>query len=207
MPTWTCFNWEAELLVLQRSQSFSPNTRNGIMGCRLTLPVFSKEGGNFTSKADHINPRDWCGNVSVANVNLHTCWLLEHRKAAELIPDMEAMLVALSGNEAIGMLSPLGKLLINQCNIRSDTEDTLANPPPAEQESSPIILTVSSPCTHEGNLEDALANEVPRNNVMSELIIASLKMSKGQGTLVLDGKWSQLIFDRPLEAGSAAPML
>jgi hypothetical protein len=40
---------------------------------RLALPIFSKETWEFTLKADHINPRDWQGDVSVSNVNLHTC--------------------------------------------------------------------------------------------------------------------------------------
>ncbi|KAH9072192.1 hypothetical protein EDB83DRAFT_2505473 [Lactarius deliciosus] len=44
--------------------------------CCLSLPVFSKETREFMSKANHINPRDWHSDVSVANVNLHTCWLL-----------------------------------------------------------------------------------------------------------------------------------
>jgi hypothetical protein len=30
---------------------------------RMWLPVFSKDTREFTSKADHINPRDWRGNV------------------------------------------------------------------------------------------------------------------------------------------------
>lgn len=51
-----------------------PEWDNGT--CWLALPVFSKETQDFTSKADHINPRDWCGDISVSNVNLHTCWLL-----------------------------------------------------------------------------------------------------------------------------------
>lgn len=41
--------------------------------CRLMLPVFSKDWGDFSSKADHINPRGWHGDVSVAKVNLHSC--------------------------------------------------------------------------------------------------------------------------------------
>ncbi|KAH9055082.1 hypothetical protein EDB83DRAFT_2521261 [Lactarius deliciosus] len=64
----------------------------------LSLPVFSKDTQEFTSKADHINPRDWRGNVSVANVNLHTCWLLGWKQAEELIPDTEDILDALSGS-------------------------------------------------------------------------------------------------------------
>ena len=91
---------------------------------RLTLPVFCKEGGDFTLKADHINPRDWCGDVSVGNVNLHTCWLIGRKKAVELIPDMEATLDALSGNHLIDMLSLLGKLLVSQRD-ESEAKDTL----------------------------------------------------------------------------------
>ncbi|KAH9010203.1 hypothetical protein EDB83DRAFT_2322515 [Lactarius deliciosus] len=64
----------------------------------LSLPIFSKDTQEFTSKADHINPRDWCGNVSVANVNLHTCWLLGWKQTEELIPDTEDILDALSGS-------------------------------------------------------------------------------------------------------------
>ncbi|KAI0282410.1 hypothetical protein BC826DRAFT_1093961 [Russula brevipes] len=73
---------------------------------RLTLPVFSNENKEFTSKADHISPQDWRGDVCVANVNLHSCWILGRKKAANLVPDMEA-----DGNERIDMLSPLGRLL------------------------------------------------------------------------------------------------
>ena len=150
--------------------------------CHLTLPVFSKEGGDFTSKADHINPRDWRGDVSVARVNLHSCWLLGHKKAAELIPDMESALGALSGSQYIDMLSPLGKLLVNQHN-ESDPKDTLspANPPPAEQGLQGSSSTLPSiPYTHEGDLEDALADEAPRNSVTSEIIIQGEKTSKAR---------------------------
>jgi len=147
----------------------------------LTLPVFSKEGGDFTSKADHISPRDWCGDVSVANVNLHTCWLLGHKKVARLISEMEAVLSALSGNNSIDMLSPLGKLLINQHN-EGDTEDALGldHPPPADQSSSSTPTPLSDPYIHEGDLEDTLADEVPRNKVTSEIIIQGQKTSKAK---------------------------
>lgn len=156
---------------------------------RLTLPVFSKEDGDFTSKADHITPRDWRGDVSVANVNLHTCWLLGRKKAAKIIPDMEATLAALSGDKNVDMLSPLGKLLVNQRDEQgeeSDIEDSLgtANPPLAEQELCPtmptMMPTASSSYTHEGDLEDALADEVPRNSVTSEIVIDGQKTSKAK---------------------------
>jgi hypothetical protein len=149
---------------------------------RLTLPVFSKEGGDFTSKADHINPQDWSGDISVTRVNLHSCWLLGRKKAAELIPNMESALGALSGSQYIDMLSPLGKLLVNQCN-ESDPEDTLspANPPPAEQWPQGSSSTLPSiPYAHEGDLEDALADEAPRNSVTSEIVIRGEKTSKAR---------------------------
>ncbi|KAF8274383.1 hypothetical protein EI94DRAFT_1768655 [Lactarius quietus] len=73
--------------------------------CHLSLPVFSKETLEFTSKADHISPKDWRSNLSVSNVNLHTCWLLGQKKAEELIPDAEAI---------------LRELMVNQHNDNSD---------------------------------------------------------------------------------------
>lgn len=150
--------------------------------CRLTLPVFSKEGGEFTSKADHISPRDWCGDISVVNVNLHTCWLLGCKKAAELIPDMEATLGALSGDDFTDMLLPLGKLLVNQRD-KGDTEDALGldHPLPADQSSSSMPRTPPLvPYTHEGDLEDTLANEALRNSVTSEIFIQGQKTSKAK---------------------------
>jgi hypothetical protein len=146
---------------------------------RLMLPVFSKAEGNFTSKADHINPRDWRGDVSVANVNLHSCWLIGRKRASELIPDMESVLDALSGND---MLSPLGKLLVNQ---RDDDDDSLdpGNPLPAEQRrhhGTTSIPSPSLPYTHDGDFEDALADEAPRDNVTSEIVIQGQRTSKAK---------------------------
>ena len=146
---------------------------------RLTLPVFSKEGGDFTSKADHINPRDWRGDVFVGKVNLHTCWLVGRKKAAELIPDMEVTLDALSGNQSIDMLSPLGKLLVHQRD-ENEAEDTLApeHPLPAAQGSTSAPPFV--PYAHKGDLEDALADEAPRNEVSSEIVIEGQTTSKAK---------------------------
>ena len=144
---------------------------------RLTLPVFSNDG-DFTSKADHINPRDWRGDVSVARVNLHSCWLLGRKKAGKLIPEMEASLGALSGNDCVDMLSPLGKLLVNQCDEACDEdEDTIVNPQ-LEQSSSSTPLPASY--IHEGDLEDVLADDAPRNHVTSEITIQGQKTSKAK---------------------------
>jgi hypothetical protein len=54
----------------------------------------------------------------------------------------------------------------------------LADPPPAEQDSSSTPPSV--PYAHEGDLEDALADEAPRNRVTSEIVIQGQKTSKAK---------------------------
>ncbi|KAH9011145.1 hypothetical protein EDB85DRAFT_1901324 [Lactarius pseudohatsudake] len=153
--------------------------------CRLSLPVFSKETHDFTSKADHINPRDWRGDVSVSNVNLHTCWLLGRKQATDLIPDMEAMFSALSASHpSIDMLSPLGNLLVNRRNetedrCEDDALDGVSNQDSSE-EGHPSQTRPSIPYTHKGDLEDAIADEVPRNKGTSEITIKGEKTTKAK---------------------------
>jgi hypothetical protein len=152
---------------------------------RMSLAVFSKETREFTSKADHINPRDWRGNVSVASVNLHTCWLLGRKRAEDLIPDAGTILGALSrsrSSASIDMLSPFGDLLVNQ---RDETEDA------CEEDNAPEVSSPnlhdeghprpqSVPYTHEGDIEDAIADEAPRNNGTSEILIQGQKTTKAK---------------------------
>ncbi|KAH9036309.1 hypothetical protein EDB85DRAFT_2209149 [Lactarius pseudohatsudake] len=141
---------------------------------RLSLPVFSKDTREFTSKADHINPRDWRGNVSVVNVNLHTCWLLGRKQAEILIPDAEAILGMLSCSiPPIDMLSPFGELMVNQRDeikeVSEELEEDARGPSPQ-----------SVPYTHEGDIEDAIADEAPRNNGSSEILIQGQKTTKAK---------------------------
>ena len=150
---------------------------------RLSLPVMSWEMGEITSKADHISPKDWRGDVAVTNVNLHTCWLLERRRAVELIPEAEPLLNELAASEVDGrrvdMLSPFGQLLVNQHDeVQEDNCSDLSNqyPPPDHGHPKPP----STPYTHEGDLEDAIADEMPRNRVSSEVIIQGQKTSKAK---------------------------
>ena len=148
--------------------------------CHLTLPVFSKVEENFTSKANHINPRDWRGDVSVAKVNLHLCWLIGCKRASELIPDMESILDALSGNKSIDMLSPLGRLLVHQHDKNGeDNSLDLGNLPPAEQPRNSTTPTPLPSLTylHDGDLEDVLVDDAPHNNMTSEIVV------QGQRTL------------------------
>ena len=154
---------------------------------RLSLPVFSKSG-EFTSKANHISPKDWHGNVSVASVNLHTCWLLGRKQAEELIPNAEAVLSALSGNASVDMLSLFGELLVNKCN-RDEVEEAceeLGEEGDALEVSGRALRDVdrpgshSVPYTHEGDIEDAMADEAPRDKSTSEVMIQGQKTTKAK---------------------------
>jgi len=138
--------------------------------------------GEISSKADHISPKDWHGDVAVVNVNLHTCWLLGHKRAVKLIPEAEPLLNVLAANQMAGkrvdILSPFGQLLVNQRNEAqeyncSDLSDQY--PPNCDHPTPPSI-----PYTHEGDLEDAIADDVPSNGVSSEVVIQGQKTSKAK---------------------------
>ena len=146
---------------------------------RLSLPIISKETHDFTSKVDHINPQDWRGDVSVSNVNLHTCWLLGRKQATELIPEMEATLSTLTD---IDMLSPLGHLLVNQRHETEDAGDEDNTLEVSNQDASEErrLVSPSRPYTHEGDLEDAIADEAPRNRSTSEIFIQGEKTTKAK---------------------------
>lgn len=148
--------------------------------CHLALPVFSKETKDFTSKADHLSPQDWCGDVSVLGINLHTCWLLEQKHANELIPETEAILSELPNTHpSVDMLSPFGNLLVNQHNEPILTDAGLASE--ASEEGEPAALSLVSrsvPFTHEGDLKDAIADEVPCSKNSLEIFIQGEKTTK-----------------------------
>ena len=156
---------------------------------RLNLPVISREMGEITSKADHISPKDWRGDVAVANVNLHTCWLLGRKRAVELIPEAEPILDALAADQVDGrrvdMLSPFGQLMVNQRDEQGDEgqeyncSDLSDQYPPNYGHPTPPTPP-SIPYTHEGDLEDAIADEMPRNRVSSEVVIQGQKTSKAK---------------------------
>jgi hypothetical protein len=150
---------------------------------RLALPVFSEEATEFTSKADHINPKDWRGNVSVANVNLHTCWLLGRKQAEVLIPDAEAILSALADScPSTDMLSPFGELMVNQRNENLDEAEEAYDEGDTLEVSSRDEGPRPQPVfyMHEGDIEDAIADELPRNNSTSEILIQGQKTTKAK---------------------------
>ncbi|KAH9027269.1 hypothetical protein EDB85DRAFT_2074798 [Lactarius pseudohatsudake] len=171
------------VLILAEHPEWDYGTR------RLSLPVFSKETREFMSKADHINPRDWRGDVSVANVNLHTCWLLGRKLAEDLIPDAEAILSALSGS--IDMLAPFGELLVHLRDENLDEAEDACEEDDALEVSGPNQYNEGHsglqlvPYTHEGDIKDAIADEAPRNNSTSEILIQGKKTTKAKALCAL----------------------
>ncbi|KAF8888953.1 hypothetical protein CPB84DRAFT_1816493 [Gymnopilus junonius] len=57
----------------------------------LNLPALLKDGLDIHKDVDHIKPASWHGNMSVANVNLWTCWIEGHHHAADLVNYAYAM--------------------------------------------------------------------------------------------------------------------
>ncbi|KAH9043907.1 hypothetical protein EDB85DRAFT_2071109 [Lactarius pseudohatsudake] len=154
---------------------------------RLTLPA-----GEITSKFDHISPKDWCSDTTVARVNLHSCWLLGCQQAIKCIPDAGCVFEQLlaEGTPNIDMLSPLGTLLVNQRDPEHDSGDNTDDfardlgpehiPSDAMQNANISRTALSLPLSymHDGDLEDAIADEMPRNNVDSAIIVQGQKTSK-----------------------------
>jgi hypothetical protein len=158
----------------------------------LTLPRVTEgmQDGEITSKFDHIAPKDWRGDATVARVNLHSCWLLGRQRAVVCIPDAGTVFDQLiaDGSPDIDMLSPFGTLLVNQRDQEHDGDDDdlprdlspePGHPPP---DANPDIDNHQVPLshTHDGDVEDAIADELPRNNVDSSIIVQGQKTSKAK---------------------------
>ncbi|KAH9050407.1 hypothetical protein EDB83DRAFT_2522604 [Lactarius deliciosus] len=167
----------------------------------LTLPRITKDAqaGKITSKFDHISPKDWRSDATVARVNLHSCWLLGRQQAIKCIPDTGRVFEQLlaEGDPNIDMLSPLDTLLVNQRDPEHDSRDNPDDfahnfdPEPEGAEHIPsdtmqnanisrTALSLPLSYTHDGDLEDAIADKMPRNNVDSAIIVQGQKTSKAK---------------------------
>jgi hypothetical protein len=161
---------------------------------RLKLPVISRDSGEITAKADHINPASWRGNVEVSKVNLQTCWILGRQKAIEIVPEAGGALERLGSTPGVDILSPLGDILVNiqdaddeyDCSEVADMYGSSEAPlngssEPVADASALSAASASVPYTHEGDMEDAIAEEVPQNTkITSEIIINGQKTTKAK---------------------------
>ena len=133
----TAFGTDANVDILQLGSRASGLTEVALIlaehpewdlgPCCLTLPCIMKDPqtGEMTSRFDHITPKDWHGDTSVARVNLHSCSLLGCQQAVACIPDAGKFFDQLleEGTPDIDMLSPLGTLLVNQQDQEHDSND------------------------------------------------------------------------------------
>jgi len=92
---------------------------------RLKLPALSKNGLDIHKGVDHIKPASWVGDVSVAKVNLQTCWI-EGRNGVKKIPRLEKVLQQLEdlNDPEINILQPFGKDIIHAGRDSDDYDDT-----------------------------------------------------------------------------------
>jgi hypothetical protein len=152
---------------------------------RLQLPVIARDSGVITSKADHINPGSWHGNVNVSAINLQTCWILGRQKAVELVPEAGNALDLLESTPGVDILSSFGDLMVGI----HDADDLADHPADDDYDCSeiagmyedpqtnnvldaPARENISMPFTHEGDMEDAIADDAPQNTkISSEIII------------------------------------
>ena len=174
-------------LILAENPEWDPSPR------RLTLPRIGKDihAGEITSKFDHISPKDWRGDATVARVNLHSCWLLGRQQAIACIPESGGVFENLlaESDPSIDMLSLLGTLLVNQrnqdpnaedLNVDDLTHDLSPEPIPSGAMQGVHRNQTSLSYTHDGDLEDAMADEMPRNSVGSAIIMQGRKTSKAK---------------------------
>ena len=161
---------------------------------RLQLPVIAKDTGAITSKADHINPASWHGNVEVSTVNLQTCWILGRQRAVELVPEAGPALEILDNASGVDILSPFGEIMVgvrdadDLADYPADDEydcSEIANmfdsEPPSLDASASTEERIPVPFTHEGDMEDAIADDTPQNTKLtSEIIIEGVKTTKAK---------------------------
>ncbi|KAI9433597.1 hypothetical protein H4582DRAFT_2060981 [Lactarius indigo] len=200
---WTAVGTDTNVDVLQLGSWASGLTEVALilaehlewdLGTRcLALPCITRDAqaGEITSRFDHISPKDWRGDPSVARVNLHSCWFLGSQEAIACIPDAGHVFEQLWAecDPNIDILSPLGTLLVNQRNQEHDSEDDdfapVVTPEGPAYTPSDTVQGVNNvqtalPYTHDGDLEDAIAEEMPRNNVDSAITVEGRKTSKAK---------------------------
>ena len=156
----------------------------------LQLPVISRDSGVITSKADHINPTSWRGNVDVSTINLQTYWILGCQKAVELVPEAGLALELLDSMSGVNILSPFGEILVGthdadneyDCTELASTHTNIEH----DWEEKDALDTstgerVAAPFTYEVNMEDAIADDILQNTrINSEVAIEGLKTTKAK---------------------------
>lgn len=133
---------------------------------------------DFTYKVDYINPATWHGNVTVKDVNLHTCWLLGRQKAIDLIPKARGIFESAEVKGDVDFLSLFGSVLVNMQDDEDGLYDcselqkeySINNVDPPSDPVLPSITSSNSRPTLNGDLEDAIGEESPHRPISLEVL-------------------------------------
>ncbi|KAJ7604917.1 hypothetical protein FB45DRAFT_1149799, partial [Roridomyces roridus] len=127
---------------------------------RLKLPAIINEQGEVGTKADHVSPTSWLGDVHVANVGLHACWMDGREVAEEFLPEAKPLLARCDRNPSVNILSPFGHILVGAPDAEDAFEpDAELFRPDPEEENDPEVDSFYTP---DGDFEDEIAIEIPR---------------------------------------------
>ncbi|KAF8181257.1 hypothetical protein K438DRAFT_1602018 [Mycena galopus ATCC 62051] len=103
---------------------------------RLKLPAVINERGDVSSKADHISPASWIGDLHVADVVLQTCWISGRIKVKQMIATAREQFQKCARVPSFDMLSPFGELLVGKLDAETAFEinaDLLSRAAPQPQ--------------------------------------------------------------------------
>ncbi|KAJ7485960.1 hypothetical protein FB451DRAFT_1433109 [Mycena latifolia] len=109
---------------------------------RIKLPAIINEKGDVSPKADHISPASCIGDLHVAPVVLHSCWMEGRRAVEGMIPGSRETLARCAARPSFDMLSPFGHLLVNPepfYDADGDIEDAIAIEKPRNKNHSPHV--------------------------------------------------------------------
>ncbi|KAJ7699797.1 hypothetical protein B0H14DRAFT_3652433 [Mycena olivaceomarginata] len=143
---------------------------------RLKLPAVINERGDVSSKADHVSPASWIGDLRVADVVPHTCWLAGRLKAEEIVATARDQLQKCAHIPGFDILSPFGELLVGRADLDSafesmelpaddnveDFEDTLAIHESPTCKHSPHVLVDGKQVSKASILKDLMQHRSPR---------------------------------------------
>lgn len=134
---------------------------------RLNVQPISAAADNMSSKYDHLNPKSWQGDLSVASISRVTCWNEGRLQAAKILAEFGHTVPfdRMEDEKGYDMLCPFGSNKIVAVNGLVDGEDEdeelngIANSPPPASEDLEDETNVAG--DYEPDFDDLVASEFP----------------------------------------------
>ncbi|KAJ7744880.1 hypothetical protein B0H16DRAFT_1321924 [Mycena metata] len=162
---------------------------------RIKLPAVINEKGDVSAKADHISPASCLGDLHVANVVPHACWLDGRLIAEGIVPEGRETLAKLAAKK-VDIFSPLGEYLLHMPDAPDAfTADPALLRPSPQETNDPAPESFYDP---DGDIEDAIAIEKPLNPKHSpHVVVDGKKLSKASIlSQLMQGRSVRLSTDR-----------